>query len=75
MIRILVADQQGVIREGASGYLSKSTPPEKLLVAIRRIASGRRYIVLELSVWTNADVVHYAMQHRLECHRSLPVTP
>jgi DNA-binding NarL/FixJ family response regulator len=30
-----------VIRDGAAGYIAKSAPPEELLDAIRRVASGR----------------------------------
>jgi DNA-binding NarL/FixJ family response regulator len=30
-----------VVREGAAGYVSKSSPPELLIEAIRRVAAGR----------------------------------
>ena len=33
-----------VIRGGASGYLTKSSAPDELISAIRRVASGRKYI-------------------------------
>jgi DNA-binding NarL/FixJ family response regulator len=32
------------LKAGASGYLTKSSAPEKLLDAIRQVAAGRRYI-------------------------------
>ncbi len=32
------------LRAGAAGYFSKQSPPEELIEAIRRIASGRKYI-------------------------------
>lgn len=31
-------------RDGASAYLTKGTPPEELVLAIRTVASGKRYI-------------------------------
>jgi len=33
-----------LLRQGALGYLSKTRPPEDLLRAIRRVATGRRYL-------------------------------
>jgi two-component system, NarL family, invasion response regulator UvrY len=33
-----------VLRAGASGYLHKSSPPEELIRAIRRVESGGRYV-------------------------------
>ncbi len=32
------------LRDGASGYLTKGCPPEELVLAIRTIADGKRYI-------------------------------
>ncbi len=37
------------LRNGASGYLTKDSPPERLLEAIRRITSGGRYVGPELA--------------------------
>ena len=34
----------GVLREGASGYLSKDATPEQLIGAIRRVVAGGKYI-------------------------------
>lgn len=33
-----------VLRSGASGYLTKSSAPDELISAIRKVASGRKYI-------------------------------
>jgi DNA-binding NarL/FixJ family response regulator len=32
------------LRDGASAYLTKSCPPEELLLAIRTVASGKKYV-------------------------------
>lgn len=37
------------LKAGASGYLTKNTPPEELIKAIRKIAQGRRYITETVS--------------------------
>ncbi len=37
------------LQAGAQGYVSKSAPPEEILLAIRRIAEGGRYIENELA--------------------------
>lgn len=37
------------LRAGASGYLTKLSSPEKVVEAVRRIASGRKYITEELA--------------------------
>jgi two-component system invasion response regulator UvrY len=44
-------DQFGVraIRAGAAGYLTKEAAPENLVVAIRKVASGGRYISAALA--------------------------
>ena len=34
---------------GAHGYISKGAPPEELLTAVRRLASGGRYVEAELA--------------------------
>ncbi len=38
-----------LIRQGASGYLNKQCDPENITTAIRRVASGHRYITPEVS--------------------------
>lgn len=44
-------DQYAVraVRDGAAGYLTKEAAPEKLVDAIRKVASGGRYISPELA--------------------------
>lgn len=37
------------LRAGASGYLNKSSAPEKLVEAVRHVASGRKYVTPEMS--------------------------
>jgi DNA-binding NarL/FixJ family response regulator len=37
------------LRSGADGFLNKESAPELLVAAIRRVASGRRYISVELA--------------------------
>jgi two-component system invasion response regulator UvrY len=37
------------LKAGASGYLTKTSGPEKLVEAVRQIASGRRYVTPEVA--------------------------
>jgi two-component system invasion response regulator UvrY len=37
------------IRAGASGFLTKESAPEKLIEAVRKVASGGKYVSLELA--------------------------
>ena len=43
-------EQAGVhaILSGANGYLSKTSAPEQLVAAVRRVAEGKRYVSAEL---------------------------
>ena len=38
-----------LIRQGASGYLNKQCEPDEIIVAIRRVASGHRYLSPEVA--------------------------
>ncbi|MCU0336555.1 MAG: response regulator transcription factor [Sediminibacterium sp.] len=38
-----------VIKAGASGYLTKESAPEELVVAIKHVLSGRKYITAEVA--------------------------
>ncbi|MEO7256007.1 MAG: response regulator transcription factor [Casimicrobium sp.] len=38
-----------LIRQGASGYLNKQCDPDNIIAAIRRVASGHRFITPEVS--------------------------
>lgn len=40
---------RNVLRAGASGYLSKSSPPEEVLKAVRTVMQGRRYVSTTLA--------------------------
>ncbi len=40
---------RNVLRAGASGYLSKGSPPEELFKAIRTVLSGRKYVSAALA--------------------------
>lgn len=52
------------IKAGASGYLTKDTIPEELIIAIKRISSGKRYISPSL-----ADILAQ------DLHDSTPALP
>ena len=44
------------LRAGASGYIEKTAPPEKMLEAVRRIASGGKYISEAMAERLTANV-------------------
>ncbi len=50
ILSVYAEDQYGMrmIRSGASGYLTKSSAPERLVSALKKIISGQRYISPEL---------------------------
>lgn len=50
ILSVYAEDQYGVrmIRSGASGYLAKSSAPEHLVSALKKVISGERYISPEL---------------------------
>lgn len=45
-----------VLRAGASGYLTKESAPEELIVAIRKVAAGGRYVTSSLAEKLAFDV-------------------
>lgn len=47
---------RNVLRAGASGYLSKSTAPQDLVIAVRRILSGQRYVSQQTAERMVADL-------------------
>lgn len=60
-----------VLRGGASGYLTKSSAPDELITAIRRVASGRKYISSTLAERLTYELdrdadkpVHEILSHR-----------
>lgn len=50
ILSVYAEDQYGVrmIRSGASGYLAKSSAPEHLVTALKKVISGQRYVSPEL---------------------------
>ena len=38
-----------LLKEGAAAYLSKDRPPDELLLAIREVSAGRRYVTQEVA--------------------------
>jgi two-component system invasion response regulator UvrY len=56
------------LRAGALGYLSKNASPEELLVAVRRVAEGGRYIEAEIAqaMALQADNAGGLMEHLTE---------
>lgn len=44
------------LREGASGYLTKSSAPDELLGAIEKVSTGGRYITLALAEKMASDI-------------------
>ncbi|HEX3772598.1 MAG TPA: response regulator transcription factor [Polyangiaceae bacterium] len=51
VLTVFPEDQYAVraLRAGAAGFLTKESAPEKLIEAVRKIASGGRYVSLELA--------------------------
>jgi len=44
------------LRAGAAGYVQKENAPEELLVAIRRVAAGRKYVSAKMAEHIAADM-------------------
>ena len=81
-VRVLVLsmypeDQFGVraLRAGAAGYLTKEAPPERLIEAVQRIATGKRYITPELAelLAATVDTKGDAPPHQLLSNREFQV--
>ncbi len=51
ILSIFQEEQYGLrlINSGAAGYLSKTSPPEQLLEAIKKVAKGEKYITQKLT--------------------------
>lgn len=52
------------LKSGASGYLTKNAPPENIIDAVRKIASGRKY-VSETLAQKLADELHQPKKQKL----------
>ncbi len=46
------------LKSGASGYLTKQAPPERVVEAVQRVAAGRRYVTPELAELLASTVGH-----------------
>jgi DNA-binding NarL/FixJ family response regulator len=57
-----------VLKAGASGYVSKDAAPEELLKAIRKVASGERYVSQSLADRLAEEIV---TPHTNKLHESL----
>lgn len=56
------------LKAGASGYVTKDSPPEELLKAIRKVAAGGRYVSQSLADRMAEEIVK---PHKGEPHESL----
>jgi two-component system invasion response regulator UvrY len=63
---------RNVLRAGASGYLSKGSPPEEMLKAVRLVLNGRRYVSAALAESMAADLESSRDQAK-PLHESLSV--
>ena len=62
-----------LLRAGAQGYLEKHSPPDRILEAIRTIASGARYLTPTLAQRLAGDAGHAAFGHERLSWRELQV--
>lgn len=69
ILSIYGEDQYGVrmMRSGASGYLTKSSAPEHLVTALKRVISGQRYITPELAEQLALNFEESAGDLSVEC--------
>ena len=63
------------LREGADGYLTKDSSPERLLLAIRKVASGGKYVSSALAerLAFNLDASSRQPAHEKLSHREFQV--
>lgn len=60
------------IKAGAAGYLSKQSAPAQLVTAIRQVASGRKYISIELAEQLVNELTHdglHEVSHKILSNR------
>jgi DNA-binding NarL/FixJ family response regulator len=62
-----------LLRAGAQGYLEKHSPPDRILEAVRTIASGARYLTPTLAQRLAGDVGDAASAHERLSWRELQV--
>jgi len=51
-----------VLKAGAAGYLTKESAPDELITAIKRVATGRKYVSSSLAEKLAFDLEHDTMQ-------------
>jgi two-component system, NarL family, invasion response regulator UvrY len=63
------------LKAGAAGYLTKEAPPDELLLAIRKVVEGRKYVSPSLaeSLATNLDSKATTLPHEALSNRELQV--
>ena len=68
ILSIYGEDQYGVrmMRSGASGYLAKSSAPEHLIQALKKVIGGRRYISPELAERLAFNLIQSPKDHSVE---------
>ncbi len=70
-------DQFGVraLKAGAAGYLNKHSAPERLIEAVQRVVTGKRYITPELAelLAANVDTAREVPPHQLLSDREFQV--
>ena len=54
-----------VLRGGAAGYLTKSSAPDELISAIRRVSSGRKYISTSLAERLTYELDRDALRYEI----------
>jgi len=62
-------DQYGVrmMRSGASGYLTKSSAPEHMVTALKKVIGGQRYISPKLAERLASNLMQSPGDHSVEC--------
>lgn len=61
------------LRLGASGYLTKSSPPEQLIEAVRRVAAGERALSDDLGERISQKIRHVPLPHLTLSPRELDI--
>ena len=71
ILSIYPEDQYAVraLRDGASGYLTKETAPDELVVAIRKAAQGRKYVSATLAERLALDLESDTQSYRTRLFR------
>jgi DNA-binding NarL/FixJ family response regulator len=77
VLTVYAEDQYAVraVKEGAAGFLTKETAPERLIDAVRRCAAGGRYVTPEVAEQLASCVAAELPQlpHQLLSNRELQI--